>query len=96
MLYNVFYNFSPVCRPWQVPPMAARPLCPPLLHHWSLVLASSSRLVVVVCYFFTWIIATIFGRWFIAHLLRPDLSNASRLTEHTSVGLGSWSTSWII
>jgi len=34
-----------------------------------------------VCYFFTWIIATIFGRWFIAHLLRPDLSNASTLLQ---------------
>ena len=41
------------------------------------------------CYFFTCIIATIFGRCFIAHLLRPDLSNASSLTEHTSAGLGS-------
>ena len=42
-----------------------------------------------VCYCFTCIIATIFGRCFIAHLLRPDLSNASSLTEHTSAGLGS-------
>ena len=32
-----------------------------------------------VCYFFTWIIATFFGKWFIANLLRPDLSNASTL-----------------
>ena len=31
---------------------------------------------------FTWIIATIFGRWFIAHLLRPDLSNASTLLKY--------------
>jgi len=42
-----------------------------------------------VCYFFTCIIATIFGRCFIAHLLRRDLSNASSLTEHISAGLGS-------
>jgi len=35
-----------------------------------------------VCYFFTCIIATIFGRWFIAHLLRADLSNASTLLQY--------------
>ena len=40
-----------------------------------------------MCYFFTCITATVFGRWFIAHLLRPNLSNASSLTERLALVL---------
>ena len=48
----------------------------------AVVVVVAAAAAAAVCYFFTCVIATIFGRWFIAHLLRPDLSNASTLQQY--------------